>query len=53
MDESEYKVGQKAYYHVDGGVYHVRIIENNSDEISIKYMLKVLSIKKALFLILF
>ena len=46
MDEDLYQSGQEAFYHDMGEVDKVKILENNSDEINIKYKLKVLSVVK-------
>ena len=44
MGEGDYKVGDKAFYHDTGEVNEVEVLENNSNDESLKYRLKVLKV---------
>jgi len=43
----DYQPGQKLNYHEDGGIFRVKVLENNSDEGREAYRLKVLEVVKS------
>jgi len=39
----DYEPGQEAYYHEDGDIFQVQVLENNSDDEWLRYYLKILN----------